>query len=156
MTQRVAARYLARVAGDTAKYTGVFLTPMAKQALLKRFPPVHPEVHADHMTIWSMMDSADSRVDQMALGQTVAMKVLAYFVDDKGQAVRVETPKGVHPRSNRIAHITISTAAGVPPKYSNKLVRDKSKRDEDARGALPTLKGKLGWYDGSRVRYALS
>lgn len=116
---RVASRWMLSRARDTKViYVGAFLTPMSRSRLLRDFPPTHPNVHADHMTIW--YDPPEDVVEDLPLGRQVRLKVIGLAEDDRGQAVVVR-PEGVKSR-NRTPHITISTAGGVTPAYSNNLV----------------------------------
>ncbi len=94
------------------------LTPQSKALLLERFPPIHSEVHAHHMTM-----AFDPPVEHYLehyntlIGQPLSIKVIGVAEDDKGQAVRV-----VGPSDNTNPHVTISCAKGVPAKYSNQLL----------------------------------
>jgi|SaaInlV_120m_DNA_4_1040238.scaffolds.fasta_scaffold00923_25 hypothetical protein len=146
MINRVSARYLARIASDRVVYTGVFLTPMARQKLLKAFPPTHPKTVAHHVTLWFYEDSTP--MGELPWGKTVPLKVVGYAEDDRAQAVTVALPAGMKAAGGRLPHITLSLAQGVSPVYSNKLV----KRGTEAPKGLPTVKGVVGWYDGTKVR----
>lgn len=158
--RRVAARYYSRdrylhrilTAWDPSPavvYVAVFLTPMARRKLLKRFGQKHPNLFADHMTIWNFQDGGDP--ESWPFGKTAALKVIGYVSDDKGQAVIVRPPTKLRPVGGRTPHITISTTQAIPPSYSNELIR-KSWDQEEARRGLPTVKGKVGWWDGKKIR----
>jgi hypothetical protein len=132
---RVVARYLL-AKGIT--YTGVFLTEPSHHALLQwwashtKLPLLGGKTFAHHMTIKFKPSAAD--VAQLTLGTKVKLHVVGWAADEKGQAVLVE-PVGVK-SDNKHAHITISTASGVGPVYSNELL---GKGVTHANG--PTLEG---------------
>jgi hypothetical protein len=98
-------------------YVGVFLTPEARALLLLRIAPIHPEVHADHMTI--KFKPTDLELENLVLGKAVRLKVTSSVHDEKGQAVNVH---GVF-SANKHSHITISVDRdkGGTPNYSNEL-----------------------------------
>lgn len=101
-------------------YLGIFLTPQSRRKLLAEFPPAHPNVRADHVTILWEPEIADlAGVD---LGSIVRFSVVGYVEDQKGQAVAVILPSEI-PKSNRTPHVTVSVADGVPAVYSNDLLR---------------------------------
>jgi hypothetical protein len=99
-------------------YVGVFLTPEARALLLLRIAPIHPEVHADHMTI--KFKPTDLELENLVLGKAVRLKVTSSVHDEKGQAVNVH---GVF-SANKHSHITISVDRdkGGTPNYSNELL----------------------------------
>lgn len=97
-------------------YLGVFLDAPSKAILAHEFSIAHDEVHNDHMTV-----AMPAPADAMALvGRTVRMVVTGYAEDERAQAVLV-SPVGIRVE-NTHPHITISTATGVSPKYSNTLL----------------------------------
>ena len=96
------------------------LTPESQQELLRRVPPVHPEVKAHHMTIaFNPSLEAYYQVYSHRAGRPVKMKVVGMMQDDKAQAVAVYPDCDTE---NEHPHITISVATGVPAKYSNELL----------------------------------
>lgn len=104
--------------GQSGVFVSATLTPESQQLLLERVPPVHPFVHAHHMTI-----AFDPPVERYAdvyepmIGKNVVLRVVGVAQDDRGQAVAVEGQS-----ENKAPHITISCADGVPAKYSNELL----------------------------------
>lgn len=94
-------------------FSGVFITEESKNMLLKMIPPEHKNVFGDHVTIEYGVDKPHPMS-----GTKVRLTILGYAVDAKGKAVFVE---GVDSQ-NRHPHITISTAEGVEPFYSNELL----------------------------------
>lgn len=130
-------------------YWGVKLDDESVAKLLYSFPPEHSNVYAEHMTV-SFRPSAevDAKLRER-LGEEVTLKVTGYAVDRYGQAVTVDG----FPRTDPgVPHVTISTALGVGPVYSNRLVE---------KGVGPAdyvlLTGKLlpftrqGWYYGDQI-----
>lgn len=128
---------------------------MDQRRLLKTFGRKLPEVHAHHMTLWHFQDGGEPDLTTLPLGKTVPLKVIGYVEDDQAQVALVQPPAKLRPRG-RLPHVTITTAAGVKPAYSNDLIRQFN-LSEDAQPGLPTIKGKVGWWDGSteRVRFEL-
>lgn len=148
MAQRVASRYLlaATPTPEQVVYTGVFLSKMDRQRLLKAVPAAHPRVLADHMTI-RYRSGTSMDPSYLPLGRTVTLKVIGVAQDHRAQVVLVQ-PQGVQPEEGRTPHITISTLEGVSPVYANALI---NRGWEPLRGGL-LLRGTVGWWDGNRVR----
>lgn len=96
-------------------YVGVFLTMESQWKLLEKCFPLHTNVYCDHVTI--KFQPKPEELDQFALGKEVRFTVDSVACDDNGQAARVV---GIA-ADNKFPHITISTANGVKPVYSNKL-----------------------------------
>lgn len=132
-----------------AIYVGVFLDKMDRQRLLKAIPPIHEKVWADHMTL-EFRDSPTGSVDasKYPLGKTVAMKVIGVVEDSRAQAAVVQMQGIRMGDGERTPHITISTAEGTNPQYSNELLR---RGFEPHHGGL-MVRGKVAWWDGQRTR----
>lgn len=81
---------------------------------------MHPEVHADHVTILWGPEIAD--LESPDLGSIVQFSVIGYAEDRKAQAVVVILPPKIGAMVNRTPHITVSTAPGVAPAYSNEML----------------------------------
>ena len=60
----------------------------------------------------------DQEVAELQIGKLVRLQVVAVAQDDRAQAVVV---LGVR-SANEVAHVTISTAEGTKPAYSNELL----------------------------------
>jgi len=131
---------------EPAIFVGVFLDKMDRQRLLKAFPPIHPQVFADHVTI-KFRDGPTDSVDltPYPIGKTVSMKIVGLAENDKAQAIIVQ---GVKTEDGRTPHITISTASGVKPEHSNEML---GSGVMPVRGGL-TLRGTVAWWDGQRSR----
>jgi|GEM_PF-2440754 len=103
------------------KYIGIFLTPQSRRALLRTYPPVHPTVYADHVTV--IYDPTDADLEKVELGEIVTVKPVAHLEDEKAQVLRVSIPSYLARLTNRVPHITISTARGVAPVYAGELAK---------------------------------
>jgi hypothetical protein len=118
-------------------YTGVFLDESSHKALLEWWEkhtntPLHAKTWAHHMTIAFKPDA--EKLEATPIGKKVHLKVIGWAADEKGQAVLVE-PVGVA-SDNKHPHVTISTAPGTQPVYSNELLGKGSNRVSG-----PTLTG---------------
>lgn len=152
---RVAARWLRRVAGhpdDGVIYIALFIASQDRKRLLKTFPPILPVKLAHHMTIWHFQDGEETRPQNLPWGKMFQVKIIAEVADDKAQAVVVRPPTKFRPVSGRIPHVTISTASGVVPAYSNDLIRKKL-GDEDIRKGYPAFRARVGWWDGGMAHF---
>ena len=92
------------------------LTPESQRRLLEMVPPVHPVVYAHHVTLAYKPDDATLAEFAPLEGKRLWIPVVGVAEDDKAQAVLVGADS-----TNEYAHITISTAEGVKPAYSNTL-----------------------------------
>lgn len=101
-------------------YIGIFLTPSSRAQLLRDFPAVHENVFADHVTL--VFRPKESDLANFDFGSIVRLKVVGYAQDQDGSAVLVDLPPEIEKLSQRNPHITISTAPGIKPFYSNKLI----------------------------------
>lgn len=108
----------------TILYTGIFLTDESRANLMewwqKEIGPLLPNEFAHHCTLAFRPTPADTLA--LPLGDVVRLDVVGYAADDKGQAVAVASPIR---STNTVAHVTVSTADGVPPFYSNELLSEK-------------------------------
>jgi len=100
-------------------FIAIYLTPASKQALLAAVPPKHTKVYAEHLTV--CFKPHDIIVEQYAsrIGTVVPITIEGVAEDEKGQAVFVR--EQLYRLDKGVAHITISCAEGVPPKYSAEL-----------------------------------
>jgi adenine/guanine phosphoribosyltransferase-like PRPP-binding protein len=101
----------------TGKFVSAVLTRASQEELLEAFPPIHPNVYAHHATL--AFKPSEPALDRYVpyLGERLYLSVIGYAEDDKGQAVVVDAQS-----ENRVPHVTISTADGVGPVYSNRLL----------------------------------
>jgi len=104
---------------DTTTYWAVLLDTESVAKLFSTFPPEHPNIYAEHMTI--IYDPSDEDEQNLAplCGTKVNLEVIGYSTDTKGQAVVVS---GMDRIGGGIPHITISCSQRVKPFYSNKLL----------------------------------
>lgn len=103
-------------------YTGVFLDEKNRAELLRWFEqtagqPLLGKTHGSHMTI--QIKPTDADLAALPLGQKATLRVVGWASDEKGRAVVVEPSV---PSTKPIAHVTVATAADVPPVYSNDLL----------------------------------
>jgi len=84
----------------TVEFSGIFLTPVSRQKLLRRVAPKYHEVLADHMTL----DYKPPSVKGLSVGASVKLEVVGFGSDDKIQAVSVRTLEP-NPREG---HVTLS------------------------------------------------
>ena len=101
-------------------YVGVFLDDSSRTRLLRDFPPKHPNVYADHVTL--VFRPKEGELEEFDMGEEVEIEVVGYAEDESGSAVTVKLPPKLKRLSQRNPHVTISTANGVKPFYSNKLI----------------------------------
>lgn len=105
-------------------YAGLFLTPSSREALLQAFPPSHPIVHSDHVTL--VFCPTDETIATLPLGASVQIHVIAEAQDQSAHAVlvRIADSRPEVQTMNKYPHITISIAEGVSPVYSNTLLEN--------------------------------
>lgn len=105
-----------------AIYLGAILTQESQKALFTAVSsvihvPVSWKKFCHHMTIQFKPTSLPT------LGEDVSMVVTSLFADAKGIAVKVE-PVGVQMPTGQVPHVTVATAPGVAPVYSNELIKE--------------------------------
>lgn len=93
------------------KYTALFVKD--KEALLKRFPPIHKNVFADHSTI----EFNPGSLDGIEVGKESMLKIIGRAHDEFGDDLLVENTKS----KNLFPHITLSRPDNAPPFYSKEL-----------------------------------
>lgn len=121
IAERVATRFLT-ASGPT--YTAIFLDEGSKRRLLMWWRtavrlPILPVIYADHVTLKYHPSKAE--VEKTPLGEHALVQVIGFASDEKGQAVLVRPSVS---SANRYPHVTISTAKGVAPVYSNTLLAE--------------------------------
>lgn len=136
------AELRALVEGD-GSFLAVKLDKPSRKALMKWWvggwqrPALLPNVHANHVTL--KFEPSASDLEGVELGAEVEVKVVGWTADEFAQAVRVELPLK---SANPIPHVTVATAKGTPPVYSNKLLTRgvKTVRGPTLRGTVEHLK----------------
>lgn len=118
--ERVAERF--QIEAATPTYTAIFLDDSSKRRLLMWWrtsvrKPLLPIVFADHVTLRFRPSKAE--VEKTPVGENALVQVIGWAEDEKGQAVLVRPSVA---SANRMPHVTISTAHGVNPVYSNQLL----------------------------------
>lgn len=108
----------------TPPYVGVFLTPEARREILRDFPPRHPDVKADHVTLLfrPSKEQVDDLREQLGMGRRVPVRVTGVAEDGDAQALEVELPEEIARHAGRRPHVTVSVEEGVEPVYSNELL----------------------------------
>jgi len=106
-------------------------------------------VFAHHMTVAFKPDAAT--IEAFPFKSHCSLKVIGWSANEKAQAVLV-TPTCAFPVKvdNEHPHITVATAEGVKPFYSNQLIR------EGWTAGIHiglTVGGYCGWFDGKEVHY---
>jgi len=100
-------------------YWAVKLDMPSVARLASHFPPIHSNVHAEHVTlVFNPSEEQEAKLIPEC-GKEVSMSVTGYAEDDKGQAVVVA---GIDRLDGGLPHVTISCASGVRPVYSNRLL----------------------------------
>lgn len=106
-----------------ANFLGIFLTSESKGKLLGRFPAIHDNIYAEHVTVIfkPTAENLNTMKSSGLLGKTFDIIVTGYSENEMGQAVKVEVPEAIF-AEGRVPHITISTSKGIKPAYSTELL----------------------------------
>ena len=117
-----------------SKYIGIKLTPDSKNMLLQSVSPKFGKIKgkggnpgtifAEHVTV--EIEPTDELLEKFGEGERIPINVVGECYDDKAQAVLIQLPEFFEQyirEKDRLPHVTISTAKGVSPVYSNELVR---------------------------------
>jgi hypothetical protein len=103
------------------------LTPESVEKLKTKFPPHHAKVACHHVTL-AFKPTAEEveklKADIAEFGAARRIVVDGYRRDTKGEAVTVLSMDAGLPviRPTQKFHVTISTAEGISPVYSNELL----------------------------------
>jgi hypothetical protein len=104
-------------------YTAIFLTEKSVAELQERYGPFkHPKAHAHHVTLVFRPSPKDLVTLEKYLEKEVEIEVIGYNDDERGQVVKVDVPFYLQ-LDGQVHHITLSTAEGVSPVYSNELLK---------------------------------
>jgi len=108
----------------TPIYSGVFLKldDGERQSLLSRFGRLHPTAHLHHLTIKFRPHWDEVRA--LPLGQEVKLKVIGQLDTDEVQVFVIDPDSLPCECANEVPHITVTTASGVPPLYSNDALKN--------------------------------
>ena len=87
-----------------------------KKKVLKLITPLHTNVFASHVTYEFGVPNNSS------LPLEAELKVVGYACDKKAQAFVVSVNGSIYRPDGNIYHLTISTANGVKPVYSNVML----------------------------------
>lgn len=105
------------------QYLAFVLDRESKERVLKHFPAVHPKIKAHHVTL--MYDIEEEHMDNFLRIDCRGMmdiRVIAHAFDDRVQAVAVTVNDTMVRPDQKLYHITVSTAMGVPASESNLLL----------------------------------
>lgn len=131
-------------------YIGAFLDVDSTWRLLGMVPPMHPNVYAEHVTLKFKPTASEMEKWGGLIGLEIEIYVASIAQDARGQAVRVLLDADC---DNVNPHVTISTANGTKPAYSNELLQatrvdesyaDQFKRNMKAQGK--TLRATIDTY----------
>jgi hypothetical protein len=122
-------------------YNAVRLDQSSVKLLKDIFPPIHPNIFYHHMTI-----NFGVKKYPESIGNLVELFVIGYQEDKFAQAVVVS---GVE-STNKVPHITLSTAVEIKPAYSNEMLLKGFKQIKPfkIRGIVSSFK-QDGWFDNS-------
>lgn len=125
----------------------VVLDGVSRSALIKAFPPTHANVYAHHVTVAFKPSIEQAQELSPQCGQEISFSTIAEAADENGQAVLIS---GVD-SNNEFPHITISTAEGVKPSYSNELFKNSLSHELTQQNIQ--LKGILTFVTKSQKQY---
>jgi hypothetical protein len=100
-------------------YVGAFLNDKVRDMLIAKFDDDLQNKFAHHITLAFKPDQ--DTLDLMTIGADITIQVIGEAIDNKGHALIVKLPDDVIYKG-KTPHITISTADGVKPFYSNILI----------------------------------
>ncbi len=106
---------------NKASYIGLMLDSGSKGKLFGKFPAKHKEESGDHVTVIFNPNGQNLEAMRDLFGKKYDINVTGYAEDEKGQAIVVNAP-GIAFPEGKIPHITISTAEGASPVYSNEML----------------------------------
>ncbi len=128
---------------DEIIYTGIFITEESKKIIEQKFPCKFPKKFIHHITLSFRPTSTETAT--LPLGIETEIEVVGYVSDGMAEALVVKVDPFLSIKPNQ--HITISTADGVPPVYSNKLL-EATKHEE----IEPfKVKGVVGFYTNKGI-----
>lgn len=125
---------------NKASYIGLMLESGSKSKLFESFPTKHSDEAGDHVTVIFNPIGENLEAMRGLFGKKYQIKITGIAEDDRGQAVTVDVP-GISFPDGKIPHITVSTAIGTNPVYSNELLAKGKITSVDG----PTLTGILWW-----------
>jgi len=143
-------RCIMETATHTAVYAAVFVDDIEglEQVWneLPDTPALLPEEYAHHATL--MFKPDEEYISRLGpeIGKEVQLRICCWAADDKAQAVGVSLRGSWNGRE----HITMATKPGVPPFYSNELLK---KEPVHYLNKPFEIKGRIGYFDtgGNKV-----
>lgn len=106
------------------RYLAVVFDEPTKQVILNRVPAKHPKIFAEHITLVYLPSNEEIVNFAQVLNTKVKFILGAEYSDDKGQALTVSLVTALPSFPSRKLHVTISTAEGTQPSYSNELLEN--------------------------------
>ena len=101
-------------------YHAILLDDKSRTELLRKFKPIHPNVKAEHVTLLFGKEAKKGLPPN--LGESVALRVIAYGEDESAQGVRVKWgDRTKQIGSVKALHVTISFADGASPVKTNDI-----------------------------------
>jgi hypothetical protein len=97
-------------------YNALLLTPESQAVIKRKFPGKHPNYYGEHITLEFAPKFMPDNV-----GDEIIVDVIGHSFDISGEALVVSL--NTMRSANDVPHITISTANGIKPYYSNKLLQ---------------------------------
>lgn len=133
-----------------ALYTGIFLDNASQVrvicAIQRYVGETHVNKFAHHLTL--KFKPIPEEVRLLPVGSEISFVATGYGADSKAQALVCTLPPGLT-CANESPHVTVATADGTKPVYSNELLTHGHTQFDRP---LP-LMGRVGWFDGRNVRY---
>lgn len=136
-----------------ALYIGLFLDEPSQVrvicAIQRHVGEIHVNKYAHHLTL--AFKPTPKEVKALPIGTEVTLHAVGYGADEKAQVILCSlayAPASLY-CANTHPHITVATADGVSPVYSNKLLANGFEM-------LPRpieLKARVGYFDGRNDRF---
>lgn len=107
-------------------YIALVIEEYGQKFIKEHFPALYPNVYGDHITL--IFNPTEKEKDFLKDWEdeegnvSCEFEVIGYVQDEFCQALIVEQDDGVFDVAE-FPHITISTAEGIPPKYSKELLK---------------------------------
>lgn len=104
------------------EYIAIFLTTQSRNLILELFPPLHKNRIADHITLLHKTNINENvDINNFDIGKIKSFQIIGKCNDDKCQTLIVKILDDKN-NNEKIYHLTISTATGINPSYSNELI----------------------------------
>lgn len=101
-------------------YSGIFLNIKSQWELLNAIRPTKSELFASHLTL--SFEPTLQHLDNLPIGKRIKIKASGEAENSKIQAALVDLPQRLK-SDNKVPHITVSAAEGIPPKFANSMLQ---------------------------------